>query len=362
MIVYKKTKLGIDVKKILIIAICSLFCLGSLSSATVIPYSKENKVYKEFHKLNTYSAEYENGGNKYRKNYEGEQEKNGVSYSKEGISDGDVIACFSSNENLATRKGNNRKFHEIYGMVGEEGTVLSKVGSTKGANTPYDMTSIKSFDAIQENLTNGFRDNGTIQRYCNSKQLQGSGNGEYDTPKIYCEAGMETTNFIGLVEDPYTGKIPTCKLTLDSDIRIDDVRYLRQVISPDNTSGDDAENYSMGNGLVKCAIKNGSLFLEMLDNPEETTSCNELTYSTINSGKGCCNPITGFGCNAQFCQYGSDKHCKGESIPSIGSCTFKSTATVFVKGILTLSTESGGSGTFKCLETGNWLVQSTTGC
>ena len=351
-------------KNITIMIALSVFLMHStmLFAEAVLPYSKENKLHKEFHSKESFRAEYEEGGTNYNKKYNGIQEKNGVAFSKEGVADGDVISCLSGNENMSSRNGNNRKFHEIYGMVGQEGTVLSANGTSKGDQTPYDMTSIKSFDEIQSNYGSGYRDNSGLRRYCNSEKLKGGGNGEYDVAKIYCEAGMETSSFIGFVEDPYTLKVPTCKLTLDTNIKIDEVRYLRQVISPDNTTGSVDDNYSMGNGLVKCSVRNGNLYLEMLENPTLSDSCNETNFATFDGGKGCCNTITGFGCNAQFCQYGSDKHCKGQDIPSIGSCLFKSKALIFVKGIITLSTESGGSGTFKCLESGNWLVQSTTGC
>jgi hypothetical protein len=348
------------IKKIVL----SIFLMNTagLFASAVIPYSKENKLHKEFHASQSYKSEYDSGGSNYSKKYNGLQEKNEVAFSKEGVADGDVISCLAGNGNLSTRVGNKRKFHEVYGMVGEEGTVLTENGTTKGDKTPYDMTSIKNFDEIQGGYNSAYRGNSSLERFCNSPQLKNGGDGEYDVDKIYCEAGMETTSFIGFTEDPYTLEVPTCKLTLDTDIKIDEVRYLRQVISPDNNSGDIDDNYSMGNGLVKCSVKNGSLYLEMLDNPVLTDSCNPSNFATYDGGKGCCNPTTGFGCNAQFCQYGSDKHCKGKNIAPVGSCTFKSEALIFVKGIITLSSENGGSGTFKCLESGDWLVQSTTGC
>ena len=173
---------------------------------------------------------------------------------------------------------------------------------------------------------------------------------------------LQLVVFLGGVEDPYTGKIPSCKLVLDTNIKIDEVRYLRQIISPDNNSGTSENNYSMGNGLVKCSVKNGGLYLEMLENPTVTTSCDETNYNTFNGGKGCCNPITGFGCNAQYCQYGADKHCKGENIPDIGSCKFDSKIITFVKGVVTLDADNGGNATFKCQENGSWLTVSSNSC
>jgi len=349
------------VKKIVL----SVFLMHSVSmlASSVLPYSTENKLNKELHKGQAYASDYEDGGSNYRKKYNGLQEKNGVPYSKEGVADGDIIPCLTGAENLAARDGNKRKFHNIYGVVGGEGTVLEAIGTTKGDKTPYDMTSIKNFDEIMLGYADGFRDNGTLQRYCNAPQLKNGGNGEYDVDRIYCDAGMETTSFLGFVEDPYTLKVPTCKLTLDTDIKIDEVRYLRQVVAPDNLTGSVVDNYSMGNGLVKCSVKNGKTFLELLDNPIISTSCNETNFTTFDNGKGCCNPVTGFGCNAQFCQYGADKYCEGETLPQVGSCKFNSKATIFVKGLITVTSESGvGLGTFKCLENGTWLTQAVSGC
>lgn len=346
--------------------IISLIFLTNISTMlaetkVALPYTQDNqnKLYKEFHKYQTYHRDYEEGGSNYNKKYEKEQEKNGVSYSKERITEGDVITCFSGNENLASKNGNKRKFHDIYGTVGENTVKNANAEST----IPYDMTSIKSFQEIQEGFNKGYRDNNQTKRYCNSKDLKNGNDGDYDVEKIYCEAGMETTKFLGLVEDPYTLKIPTCQLTLDTDIKIDQVRYLRQVVSPDNSSGDVDDNYSMGNGLVKCSVKNGKLFLEMLENPKVTETCNNSTFSSFDGG--CCNPTTGFGCNAQFCQYGANKYCDGKTLPNSGSCEFESKARIFVKGILKVTSKDGsGEGTFKCLENGLWsnITPSSSAC
>ncbi len=356
-IVIKKIKLGMKVKKILFLL--SLFCglsMVEISASSVVPYSKENKVYKEMHKSQTYMSEYEKGGSNYLKKYENDTDS---IFSKEGYADGDIIPCWDGEGNIAARNGNSREFHDIYGKVGDTTIAYSH----SGHKTPFDMTSINSFDEINKKYVDKFRSNGDNLRYCHSKKLKNGGNGEYDVDKIYCEAGMETTVFLGDVEDPYTGKVPSCKLVLDTNVKIDEVRYLRQIIAPDNTSGSSEDNYSMGNGLVKCTVKADGLYLEMLENPVKTTTCDKTNYNTFDGGRGCCNPITGFGCNAEYCQYGADKHCKGETIQDVGSCKFESKIITFVKGVTTVESANGvGSATFKCQENGSWLKLSSSGC
>tara|TARA_B100000073_G_scaffold340736_1_gene340991 strand:+ start:75 stop:1118 length:1044 start_codon:yes stop_codon:yes gene_type:complete len=340
------------------IAILSLFTAFSFNATASSAYSNTNKLIKELHKSESFKTEYEDGGILYRKKYEGIQEKNQVPFSKEAIADNDVIPCFTGDENLSTMvSGDKRKFHEIFGVVGGEGTVNEELSTATGTALQYDGTSIKSFNEIQNNIVEGYRDNGGMRRYCNAKQLQGSGEGEYDVPREYCEAGMETSIFYSSLTDPF-GNTPECKLTLDTNIRIDEVRYLRQAISPDNSTGLTYNNYSMGNGLVRCTLKNGQLKLEMLENPPESSTCNAAQYAL----SPCCNPITGFGCVAQYCQYGADLHCKGQDLPNTGSCDFRRNITTFVKGIVTLTTDDGGQGTFKCQENGNWSTISVTGC
>jgi hypothetical protein len=344
-------KKGINLGVILLFL---MYSINAFSSA----YSNTNRLIKELHKTESFHSEYEEGGINHRKKYEGIQEKNQVPFSKEAVSEGDVIPCFNGDENLSTMvSGTQRKFHEIYGVVGGEGTVNSDLGTSVGDAIPYDGTSIKSFNEIQDNLVQNYRSNTGSRRYCNAKQLEGSGNGEYDVPREYCEAGMETEIFYSSLTDPF-GNNPQCRLTLDTSIKIDEIRYLRQAISPDNYSGLTYNNVSMGNGLVRCTLKNGSLRLQMLENPIESVTCDAAQYAIT----PCCNQITGFGCVAQYCQYGADLHCKGQELPNIGSCNFKRNITTFVKGIVTLTDNSGGLGTFKCQESGNWSVLTSAGC
>lgn len=309
-------------------------------------YDYKNIIKKEMHIMETHKPDYEGNGIYAKKQYGTNTEKNGVQFVEEQVAEGDIIPCEDGEENLNTEKfaGVNkiRKMHNVMGVVGENysGTVTNGI--------QYDMTSIKSYGQSRSDLVKGYRDNVKNGRYCKPKNLTSN----YDVPREYCEAGQLTSFFYSSTTDAY-GKRPKCQLTLDTNIKVDEIRYLRQVIAPEtNFTG----NYSIGNGIVKCVIKNGIPKIELFSNPPESNTCNPTTYQIA----PCCNPITGFGCDAQYCQYGDQKHCKGQTVPNIGSCVFKSKTIAFVKDEVKFTSinDSSKNAVFSCQENGSWKLVS----
>ncbi len=309
-------------------------------------YDYNNIIKKEMHIMETHRPDYEGNGKYAKKQYGTNTEKNGVQFVEEQVAEGDVIPCESGEENLNTESyigaTKKRKMHDIMGLVGENynGTITNGI--------KYDMTAIKGYGESRTGLVKGYRDNVKNGRYCKPKSLTSN----YDIPREYCEAGQQTGIFYSGYPDAY-GRRPQCQLTLDTNIKVDEIRYLRQVISPESsTSG----NYSIGNGIVKCVIKNGIPKIELFSNPTISTNCTPTSYQVA----PCCNPVTGFGCDAQYCQYGADKHCKGQNVPNIGSCVFKSKTIGFVKDEVKFTSinDSSKSAVFSCQENGSWKIIS----
>ncbi len=309
-------------------------------------YDYKNITKKEMHIMETHRPDYEGNGIYANKQYGTNTEKNGVKFVEEQVSEGDVIPCEDDEKNLSSESYSNgskiREMHNIMGVVGENynGQITNGI--------QYDMTSIKGYSESRTGLVKRYRDNIKTGRYCKPKNLTSN----YDIPKEYCEAGQVTNFFYSKYKDAY-GRQPKCQLTLDTNIKVDEIRYLRQVISPEtNISG----NYSIGNGIIKCVIKSGIPKIELFNNPKESNNCDANSYKIT----PCCNPVTGFGCDAQYCQYGSEKHCKGEDVPNIGSCVFTSKTIAFVKDEVkfTSKNDSSKNAVFSCQENGNWKLVS----
>lgn len=311
-------------------------------------YDYNNIIKKEMHIMETHKPDYEGNGIYAKKQYGTNTEKNGVQFVEEQVAEYDIIPCESGEENLSSESYSGihkkRKMHDMMGIVGENynGQISNDI--------KYDMTSIKGYEESRKKLVEGYRKNVKNGRYCRPKSLSS----EYDVPKEYCEAGQVTPIFYSGYPDAY-GRRPQCQLTLDTNIKIEEIRYLRQVVAPEtSTSG----NYSIGNGIVKCVIKNGIPKIELFSNPHTSTSCDSNSYKI----SPCCNPVTGFGCDAQYCQYGADKHCKGQNIPNIGSCVFKSKTIAFVKDEVTFKPSNDPTNTkkatFSCQENGSWKLIS----
>jgi hypothetical protein len=348
----------------------------SASDSTAI-YNNKNKSVPKMFLSEQDKKRYETNGDRNLQVYEEGDTINGIPLAKEpitDITDDNVVPCHDGEINLSTKlektvNGNTltiRKMHEIYGIPenGKSTGTSAATSSYGGKKIGLDSTSLPEYGTIISNLVSKREENTKTGRYCTAKKLNDTNTyekendeGQYDTPREYCKAGELSEVFYSSFEDPY-GKKPSCRLTLDTDIRIDDIRFLRQAIAPDSfINNGDYDNYSIGNGIVKCTLLNGTPTLTMIENPPESLSCTPTTYATA----PCCNPLTGFGCEAQFCQYGANKHCKGQELPSQGSCNFKNDITLAVKDVVTL-TDGSGVGKFKCLENGNWQTINISGC
>ncbi|MBB1508018.1 hypothetical protein H5203_21480 [Pseudoalteromonas sp. SG41-1] len=181
------------------------------------------------------------------------------------IFEGDVFECDTGEKNLNTFSGTThggeqkRVIHDVWGYVGDNDTVV--LGDMSKAMI-YDSTSLyggnqdlsgvnAGIEAISKRMIEVYRKNTTNGRFCKTADLREVG--EYiGVSKGFCSAGLESVEFLGVADE--LGNQPECKFILDKNIKVGELRFIRQL-----------HNSIYVSGFVECSIENEVPVLKVRD-------------------------------------------------------------------------------------------------